>query len=91
VVKETKEMAGAPKTSQGLRDLLFECIEKVRDGGMSPEDAQSVATLAKQICSSVQLEIQVARLRVEYPADTKLMIPAALQLGSPDGSEEKTK
>lgn len=74
------------RTSAGLRDALFDAIEKVRDGDMSCEDAVAIAKTAQQICSTVQLEIQVAKLRTEYPADAKLIIPSPLQLGP---SEQK--
>lgn len=69
------------RTSAGLRDALFDAIEKVRDGDMAPEDAKAISGLASQICSTVNLEIAVAKLRTEYPADAKLIIPAPLPLG----------
>lgn len=75
------------RTSAGLRDALFDAIEKVRDGDMVAEDAKAVAGLAAQICNTVQLEIQVAKLRTEYPADSKLVLPSALALGIPDEKE----
>lgn len=84
-------MAEAPKpkakimrTSAGLRDALFDAIERVRDGDMNADDAKSIAMAAKEICSTVRLEMEVARLRTEYPADAKLIIPAPLNLGPPE-------
>lgn len=76
------------RTSAGLRDALFDAIEKVRDGDMMAEDAKAISGLAAQICNTVQLEISVAKLRTEYPADTKLLLPTALELGP---AEDKPK
>lgn len=76
------------RTSAGLRDALFDAIEKVRDGDMMAEDAKAISGLAAQICNTVQLEISVAKLRTEYPADTKLLLPTALELGP---AEENSK
>lgn len=70
------------RTSAGLRDSLFDAMERVRDGDMAPEDATAFSKLASNICSTVELEIKVAKLRTEYPSDTKLVIPAPLPLGA---------
>lgn len=76
------------RTSVGLRDALFDAMEKVRDGDMMAEDAKAISGLAAQICNTVDLEIQVAKLRTEYPADTKLLLPAALPLGAPEDDKK---
>lgn len=75
------------KTSAGLRDILFDSIEKLRAGDMDAIDAKAVAALSQQICNTVSLEIEVAKLRTEYPADAKLIVPAALPLGTPEIEE----
>lgn len=77
------------RTSAGLRDALFDAIEKVRDGDMIAEDAKAISGLAAQICNTVQLEISVAKLRTEYPADSKLVLPSPLPLGTPEIDPEK--
>ena len=73
-----------PRTSVGLRDALFDAIEKVRSGDMVSNDAMAISKLAHQICESVSLEIEVAKLRTNYPADMKLNLPASLALGGDD-------
>lgn len=88
--KVMAERKTVSRTSAGLRDALFDCIERVRDGEMAPEDAQAISNLAKGICASVQLEINVAKLRTEYPADAKLIIPSPLKLGSDEPDGQKT-
>lgn len=69
------------RTSAGLRDALFDAIEKLRQGDIEAQDAKALAQLANQICNTVSLEIEVAKLRMEYPADTKLIVPSPLSLG----------
>lgn len=72
------------RTSAGLRDALFDVIEKVKSGDIDAESAYAVAALADSICKTVHLEIAVAKLRTEYPSDIKLVIPGPLVLGEPD-------
>lgn len=69
------------RTSAGLRDALFDAIEKVKSGDITAGDAQAIALLSSSICKTVQLEIEVAKLRTQYPADAKLVVPSALTLG----------
>lgn len=77
------------RTSAGLRDALFDAMERLRDGDMPPEDAKALAALSHQICSTVSLEIEVAKLRNEYPADAKLIVPSPLPLGISSQPEKK--
>lgn len=79
------------RTSAGLRDALFDAIEKVSVGDITPGDAHAMANLANQICKTVHLEIEVARLRTEYPADAKLIVPSPLQLGVAEVSGDDSK
>lgn len=72
------------RTSAGLRDSLFDAIEKVRDGDLDADQAKAIGGLAQQICNTVSLEIDVAKLRTQYPADAKLVVPSPLQLGEAD-------
>lgn len=75
-------MTEIARNSAGLREALFEQIEKIRSGKGDVAEARTVATLASAICATVKMEIDVAKLRTDYPADTKLVIPAALRLDS---------
>ncbi len=72
------------RTSAGLRDALFEAIERVRDGDLEPHAAMAMSTIAKQICNSVQLDIDVCRLRANFPEDSPMLVPAPLKLGVED-------
>lgn len=74
-------MAKIERTSAGLRDALFSAIENLRDGDMDAETASAIAKMSREICQTVSLEIEVAKLRTQYPADAKLIVPAPLPLG----------
>ena len=81
-MSETNGNGKIERTSACLRDTLFDCIEKVRKGDMDAQDAKAISSLAHQICETVSLEIEVAKLRTNYPADSKLVLPGALLLGT---------
>jgi hypothetical protein len=69
------------RTSSGLRDALFKALEQLRDGDMVSDDAKAFAGLAREISNTVRLEIEVAKLRNQYPSDAKLIVPSPLNLG----------
>lgn len=69
------------RTSAGLRDVLFDSIDKLRNGDIESAEASSIAKLAAAICKTVSLEIEVARLRLQYPEDTKMIVPGPMALG----------
>jgi hypothetical protein len=59
-----------PRTMAGLRDALFDVLEKLRDGAMPREDAKEMAAVARVIIESVdvQLGFEASRLADEIPA-----------------------
>lgn len=67
-------MNKSARTSTGLRDLLFESIEMVRDGDMEPKRAIAIAALADRVISSARLDadLSLAFAAVERDNDTKL-------------------
>lgn len=74
------------RTSAGLRDALFATMEQLRSGDIEAGDAKAMAIVAREIVHTVELEMAVAKLRLEYPADAKMLVPAPLKLVS---EEEK--
>lgn len=69
------------RTSAGLRDALFDAIEKVNSGQMEANDAKAIANLSLGIVKTVQLEIEIHKLRAEFPADMKMVLPGKVFLG----------
>ena len=55
------------RTSQALRDVLFNEIEELQSGKGDPQKALAVANLARQIVNTVKVELefvnQMARLK----------------------------
>lgn len=76
------------RTSGGLRDALFDALERLREGDMEAGDAKAFALLAREIVHTVDLEIEVQKLRLEYPADSKLLVPSPLPLGKSNGKDD---
>lgn len=68
------------QTSEGLRTVLFQTLDDMRSGKVDPQQAKAIAALAHQIIATVSMEIAVAKLRADYPADTKLICPQPLKL-----------
>lgn len=76
-------MARKPKrTSQGLRDVLFDEIEEMRSGDGDPTRALAVANLAKQIINVAKVELDFHREAVKQAeAGTPLNL-GKMELGS---------
>lgn len=54
----TQQIKPIERTSRGLRDALFDELDRLRDGSSNPQHAQAVAKLACQIINSVKAEIE---------------------------------
>jgi hypothetical protein len=69
------------RTSAGLRDTLFDELDRVINGKSTPAQANAVARLADQIASTVQLELEVAKMQMKTPNKPQ-SAPPSLQLGT---------
>jgi len=49
------------RTTEGLRDHLFEELERLRDGKSTPQNAKAVVSLAQQNYQLARLELDAAR------------------------------
>lgn len=67
---EKKHSTPVARTTAGLRDVLFDTIDKLRAGEIEVEEASAIANLSKVIVQSVsvQLAYERARLANEVPA-----------------------
>jgi hypothetical protein len=50
------------RTTQGLRDILFDEIEELRSGDGDPSKSLAVANLAKQIINTAKVELDFVRV-----------------------------
>lgn len=70
----------AQQTSSGLRTRLFQVLDDMRSGKIDAGQAKAIAAVAHQIIQTVHMEIEVAKMRADYPGDTKLILPPPLNL-----------
>jgi hypothetical protein len=76
------------RTTQGLRDVLFDEIEELRTGEGDPTKSMAVANLAKQIINVAKIELDFHR-QIERQADGSSPVKmGTLQLGSDASSVE---
>ena len=73
-------MSEIERTSEGLRTMLFDEIDRLRTGKSDVATSRAIAALSHQIISTVHMEIAIAELRRDYPSDTKLIVPPPLSL-----------
>lgn len=74
------------RTSRALRDVLFDEIDALRNGGSDPTQALAVANLAKQIVNVVKVELDFHRQALEHHERGLPMELGQMQLGSQNAS-----
>lgn len=70
------------RTSQGLRDILFDEIEELRGPKGDPTKSMAVASLAKQIVNTAKAELDFHRTAAALEAGGNTVELGALRLGS---------
>lgn len=81
--REIQEIENTIRTSNGLRDSLFQEIDLLRRGKSNPSKARAVAALASQILQSVKLEIEMHRYVTQHEFEKLPELPD-MRLGSND-------
>lgn len=51
-----------PKTTEGLRDALFDELNELRAGRSNPQKSRAIAQMADKIIDSIRVQIQYGRL-----------------------------
>lgn len=87
MAKKTTTTTAAPvsRTSAGLRDLIFDEIDALRNGSSNPTRANAVAKLAGGIVETVRMELDVHRYMRTDPkpeAEQVGFLGAPLSLGA---------
>jgi hypothetical protein len=70
------------RTSQGLRDILFDEIDQLRGENGDPQRATAVANLAKQIVNTAKVEMDFVRTTQAIEAAGGNVMLGQLKLGS---------
>ena len=54
-------MSNITRTTEGLRDHLFQLMDDLRAGNVTPQDARTQASLAQQVHNTIKVELEAAR------------------------------
>lgn len=74
--------APSVRTGEGLRDILFDEIDKLRAGTGNPTVAIAVAKLACQIINTVKVEVEYQRhIRALNEGNDAAKSPETIRLG----------
>lgn len=77
-----KKANGSARTTQGLRDILFDEIDELRTGDGDPTKSLAVANLAKQIINTAKVELDFHRVIQMAESEGKPVQMGSLKLGS---------
>lgn len=81
--KEAAKMPQVVRTSAGLRDALFDELDRLRNGETNATNANAVARLADQVVNTVSMELEVHRHLAKLPVGGMVAkMPPALGLSS---------
>jgi hypothetical protein len=77
----------AARTSQGLRDVLFDEIDELRGPNADPSKSLAVASVAKQIINTAKAELEFHRVMAERAEAGNPVELGTMQLGSTDAAQ----
>lgn len=86
----TAESPPVNRTSQGLRDILFDEIDELRSGKGDPTKSMAVANLAKQIVNTAKVELDFHRQMAQHAAEGTPVKMGSLELGTTAVSAAKS-
>lgn len=76
------------RTTHGLRDVLFEEIEGLRNGTVDPSRSMAIANLAKQIINVAKVELDYHRMAIAHQEAGAVMNMGGMPLGNSAASAE---
>jgi hypothetical protein len=82
-----KQTVKTVRTSQGLRDTLFDELDMLRNGQSEPTRAAAVAKLAVQIINTAMIEVHLQRTDLSMVDTSKALRVRPIQLGSLNGNQ----
>lgn len=71
-------MEKVTRSSQGLRDMLFNELDRLRAGEVSPQRVNVIAKTTAQIISTVRLEMDAMRVGTSMGTRPMIIKPIAL-------------
>lgn len=76
------------RTSEGLRDVLFDELDGIRDGSSTPGRAHAVCKLTTELIKTAQLEIEFYK-HITRGKDKDSIPDTVLQLSADRNKEQK--
>lgn len=83
-------MKKSKRTTQGLRDALFDEIDNLRGGDGDPTRAMAVANLAKQIINIAKVELDFHREAIKQQEAGRSLDMGNMQLGTSSAGRAAT-
>ena len=79
------------RSTSGLRDMLFDTIDDVRAGRIKASEASQIASVAKTIVMTADLELRVQRQAKDMGGETDAirMLPPVVVLGKDHGGADE--
>lgn len=78
MTNKTDTLPPVVRTSAGLRDALFDELDRLRNGKTNATNANAVARLADQVVNTVQMELAVQQHLAKMPQE-----PISAQMPKP--------
>ncbi len=78
---KTKKVEPVIRSTQGLRDALFDELDALRNGDSNPGRASAMSKLAVQIINSAVVEIEFQRNIQSMPTNKGLALGSPIKLG----------
>ena len=78
----TAETKTNTRTTQGLRDALFDELDELRSDAANPEKSLAVANVAKQIINTAKVELDFHKFITDQEKGGSPVTLGNLQLGS---------
>lgn len=76
----SNNIVATPRTSDGLRDSLFDALDATRNGTMTAQEAQAVCKICAQIINSMNMEIEFYK-HIARHSETGTVPITTLKLG----------
>ena len=90
IIRHTLDETGEKieRTGSGLRESLFDQMERLRDGRVESMDARAFAALANALIKSVEVQITYEKLKITGHALPELDMVKPLSLNGDKGNEK---
>jgi hypothetical protein len=75
------DVKNVARTSEGMRELLFGQMDRLRKGETTPAECKSIIGLCDQIVKTVHMDLELAKFCAHFPEERD-QVPSPALLGS---------